>query len=95
MPAMQVPHAAVESCSPLKRSYCECRNSARADLVASGDRCQRGQLGLSCNNLFPVLAAFADRGMIVKGGVLISMMAGSLGGGRITTFPYGEVTGTA
>jgi hypothetical protein len=39
------------------------------------------------------LAAFADRCLIVKVGAMTSMMAGSLGGGRITTFPYGEITG--
>jgi hypothetical protein len=40
-----------------------------------------------------LLAAFADRCMIVKVGALTSMMAGSFGGGRITTFPYTEITG--
>lgn len=39
------------------------------------------------------LAAFADHCMIVKVGAMTSMMAGSFGGGRITTFPYGEITG--
>jgi hypothetical protein len=39
------------------------------------------------------LVAFADRCMIVKVGAMTSMMAGSFGGGRITTFPYGEITG--
>jgi hypothetical protein len=37
-----------------------------------------------------VFAAFADRCMIVKVGNLTAMMAGSTGGGRITTFPYGR-----
>lgn len=40
-----------------------------------------------------VFAAFRDRCMIVKVGGMTSMMAGSLGGGRITTFHYTEVTG--
>lgn len=40
-----------------------------------------------------LLAAFADRCMIVKVGALTSMMAGSMGGGRLTTFPYAEITG--
>lgn len=40
-----------------------------------------------------VLAAFADRCMIVKVGAMASMMAGSLGGGRITTFQYTDITG--
>ncbi|WP_345415266.1 SHOCT domain-containing protein [Pseudonocardia xishanensis] len=39
------------------------------------------------------LAAFGDRCLIVKVRAMTSMMAGSLGGGRITTFPYGEITG--
>lgn len=39
------------------------------------------------------LAAFGDRCMIVKVGAMTSMMAGSFGGGRITTFPYGDITG--
>jgi hypothetical protein len=39
------------------------------------------------------LAAFEDRCVIVKVGAMTSMMAGSFGGGRITTFPYGEITG--
>lgn len=37
--------------------------------------------------------AFDDRCMVVKAGVMPSIGAGSLGGGRITTFPYGEITG--
>ena len=40
-----------------------------------------------------LLAAFPDRCMIVKVGAYTSMVAGSLGGGRITTFPYTEITG--
>ncbi|WP_433035277.1 hypothetical protein [Actinomycetospora sp. CA-053990] len=40
-----------------------------------------------------VLAAFTDRAMVVKVGGMTSMMAGSLGGGRVTTFPYSEITG--
>lgn len=40
-----------------------------------------------------VLAAFNDRCMIVKVGAMTSMMAGSFGGGRITTFHYTEITG--
>ena len=40
-----------------------------------------------------VFVAFDDRCMIIKVGALTSLMAGSLGGGRITTFPYSEITG--
>lgn len=40
-----------------------------------------------------LLAAFADRCVIAKVGALTSVMAGSMGGGRITTFPYTEITG--
>lgn len=39
-----------------------------------------------------VLAAFADRCMIIKTGAVTSLMAGSFGGARITTFPYREIT---
>lgn len=39
------------------------------------------------------LAAFDDRCMIIKVGAMTSMMAGSFGGGRITTFPYTDITG--
>ncbi|MER7396923.1 SHOCT domain-containing protein [Streptomyces sp. NPDC000151] len=39
-----------------------------------------------------VLAAFSDRCMIIKTGGMTSMMAGSFGGSRISTFPYQEVT---
>jgi hypothetical protein len=42
---------------------------------------------------YGVLAAFEDRCMIVKSGGLTSMMAGSFGAGRITTFPFTEITG--
>lgn len=38
-------------------------------------------------------AAFDDRCMIVKAGMMPSIGAGSFGGGRITTFPYPEITG--
>ena len=41
------------------------------------------------------LAAFADRCLIVKVGAMTSMMAGSFGGGRITTFPFAEITGSS
>lgn len=40
-----------------------------------------------------VFAAFEDRCMIVKTGAMTSMMAGSLGGGRTTTFHYSDITG--
>ena len=40
-----------------------------------------------------VLAAFDDRLLIIKTGALTSMMAGSLGGGRTTTFEFAHVTG--
>lgn len=40
-----------------------------------------------------VFAAFDDRCMIIKVGVMTSLMAGSLGGGRITIFHYSEITG--
>lgn len=39
------------------------------------------------------LAAFEDRCMIIKVGAMTSMMAGSFGGGRITTFPFTDITG--
>ncbi|NKX90946.1 SHOCT domain-containing protein [Nocardia coubleae] len=39
-----------------------------------------------------LLAAFEDRLIIAKVGFNASMMAGSLGGGRITTFPYPGIT---
>ncbi len=38
-------------------------------------------------------AAFDDRCMIIKVGGMTSLMAGSFGGGRITTFHYTEITG--
>jgi len=40
-----------------------------------------------------VLAAFEDRLLIVKVGGMTGYMTGALGGGRITTFPYAEITG--
>lgn len=40
-----------------------------------------------------VFAAFDDRCMIIKVGALTSMMAGTFGGGRISTFPYTDITG--
>jgi hypothetical protein len=40
-----------------------------------------------------VFVAFDDRCMIIKVGALTSFMAGSLFGGRVSTFPYGEITG--
>ncbi|MGW8814256.1 SHOCT domain-containing protein [Gordonia terrae] len=38
------------------------------------------------------LVAFEDRLLITKTGGMTSFMAGSLGGGRETTFPYSEIT---
>ncbi len=46
---------------------------------------------LSCGS-DGLLAAFEDRLIIAKVGFNASVMAGSLGGGRITTFPYPEIT---
>ena len=40
-----------------------------------------------------VLAAYEDRLMIIKTGVVTSFMAGTLGGGRITTFGFTDITG--
>ncbi|MTD44148.1 DUF2510 domain-containing protein [Conexibacter sp. W3-3-2] len=40
-----------------------------------------------------VLAAFEDRCIVIKKGVVTNLMAGSLGGGRVTVFPYKQVTG--
>lgn len=40
-----------------------------------------------------VLAAFSDRCMVVKKGLGTSFMAGSLGGGRVATFAYRDITG--
>ena len=40
-----------------------------------------------------VFVAFEDRCMIIKTGAVTSFMAGSLFGGRVSTFPYGEITG--
>jgi hypothetical protein len=39
------------------------------------------------------LIAFEDRCVIAKGGVVGSFMASSLGGGRVTTFYYDQITG--
>jgi hypothetical protein len=39
------------------------------------------------------LVAFADRCMIIKKGALTGFMAGSVGGGRVATFMYSEITG--
>ncbi len=39
-----------------------------------------------------LLAAFEDRLVIAKTGALTSFMAGSFGGGRITTFPFSDIT---
>lgn len=40
-----------------------------------------------------LFAAFQDRCMIVKLGAMTGLMTGTLGGGRITTFHYSEITG--
>jgi hypothetical protein len=40
-----------------------------------------------------VFVAFEDRCMIIKVGSITSFMAGSLFGGRVSTFHYGEITG--
>lgn len=40
-----------------------------------------------------VLAAFEDRCMVIKKGFGTSFMAGSLGGGRVATFAYRDITG--
>lgn len=39
-----------------------------------------------------MLAAFEDRLIIAKVGGMTSFMAGSFGGGRVTTFPYSDIT---
>lgn len=39
------------------------------------------------------LAGFDDRCILVKKGVITNLMAGSLGGGRVSTFLYSEITG--
>jgi hypothetical protein len=39
------------------------------------------------------LVAFADRCMIIKKGVLTGLMSGSVGGGRVATFMYADITG--
>jgi len=40
-----------------------------------------------------VLAAYEDRCMVIKKGLGTSFMAGSLGGGRVATFAYRDITG--
>lgn len=40
-----------------------------------------------------VLAAFGDRCMVIKKGLGTSIMASSLGGGRVATFAYRDITG--
>lgn len=40
-----------------------------------------------------VLAALGDRLIIAKVGAMTSLVSGSFGGGRVTTFPYTEITG--
>lgn len=40
-----------------------------------------------------VLAAFNDRCIVIKKGIGTSLMAGSLGGGRVATFSYRDITG--
>ncbi len=40
-----------------------------------------------------VLAAFGDRCMVIKKGLATSFMASSLGGGRVATFAYQDITG--
>lgn len=40
-----------------------------------------------------VLAAFSDRCMVIKKGFGTSLMASSLGGGRVATFAYRDITG--
>jgi hypothetical protein len=59
------------------------------------DHCSPGELpvfviGSGTGGIF---AALRDRAMIIKVGAMTSMMAGSLGGGRVTTFPFSEITG--
>lgn len=59
------------------------------------DHCSPGELpifviGSGAGGIF---AALPDRAMIIKVGAMTSMMAGSLGGGRVTTFPFSEITG--
>ncbi|MDO3650847.1 SHOCT domain-containing protein [Nocardia mangyaensis] len=46
---------------------------------------------LNCGN-DGLLAAYRDRLIIAKIGLGASLVAGSLGGGRITTFPYTDIT---
>lgn len=67
-----------------------------AEVVAINDHCLPGEqpwLVLGTSNAAGVLAAFEDRVMIIKTGLLTSFMAGTLGGGRITTFPFTDITG--
>lgn len=45
------------------------------------------------NGTAGVLAAYDDRLMILKVGAMTGFMAGSTGGGRVTTFPYVDITG--
>jgi len=45
------------------------------------------------NGYAGLFAAFSDRCMIVKVGAMTGIMAGSIGGGRITSFHYSEITG--
>lgn len=45
------------------------------------------------NGIAGALAAFEDRLLIVKVGALTSFMAGSMGGGRITTLYFRDITG--
>lgn len=45
------------------------------------------------NGAAGVFAVFEDRCMIIKVGAMTGFMTGSLGGGRITTFPFSEITG--
>lgn len=39
-----------------------------------------------------VLACFDDRLMVIKVGAMTSWMAGSMGGGRVTTIHYRDIT---
>jgi hypothetical protein len=42
---------------------------------------------------FGTLVAFEDRLIVIKVGTLTSALAGSFGGGRVTVFPFSEITG--
>ncbi|WP_207908800.1 SHOCT domain-containing protein [Pseudonocardia endophytica] len=59
------------------------------------DHCSPGELPIFVigSGTGGVFAALPDRAMIIKVGAMTSMMAGSLGGGRVTTFPFSEITG--